>query len=80
MRIVRLSLQMLVTGQAGMDDLSGPVGIVSTITQVGTASETIAAAVENILLLRRHAGGEPGSDEHAAHPGSGRRQDLLPHH
>ena len=35
-RIVRLSLQMLVTGQAGMDDLSGPVGIVSTITQVGT--------------------------------------------
>ena len=72
-RIVRLSLQMLVTGQAGMDDLSGPVGIVSTITQVGTASETIP-------LLRRHAGGEPGSDEHAAHPGSGRRQDLLPHH
>ena len=38
---------MLVTGQAGMDDLSGPVGIVSTITQVGTV-ETIAAAVENI--------------------------------
>ena len=50
-RIVRLSLQMLVTGQAGMDDLSGPVGIVSTITQVGTASETIAAAVENILYF-----------------------------
>ena len=42
---------MLVTGQAGMDDLSGPVGIVSTITQVGTASETIAAAVENILYF-----------------------------
>ena len=50
-RLVRLSLQMLVTGQAGMDDLSGPVGIVSTITQVGTASETIAAAVENILYF-----------------------------
>ena len=50
-RIVRLSLQMLVTGQAGMDDLSGPVGIVSTITQVGTASETIGAAVENILYF-----------------------------
>ena len=41
-RIVRLSLQMLVTGQAGMDDLSGPVGI---------ASETFAAAVENILYF-----------------------------
>ena len=50
-RIVRLSLQMLVTGEAGMDDLSGPVGIVSTITQVGTASETIGAAVENILYF-----------------------------
>ena len=50
-RLVRLSLQMLVTGQAGMDDLSGPGGIVSTITQVGTASETIAAAVENILYF-----------------------------
>ena len=34
-----------------MDDLSGPVGIVPTITQVGTASETIAAAVENILYF-----------------------------
>ena len=42
---------MLVTGQAGMDDLSGPVGIVSTITQVGTASETIAAAVETPVTL-----------------------------
>ena len=50
-RIVRLSLQMLVTGEAGLKDVSGPVGIVSTITQVGTASETIAAAVENILYF-----------------------------
>lgn len=50
-RLVRLSLQMLVTGEAGLKDLSGPVGIVSTITQVGTASETIAAAVENILYF-----------------------------
>ena len=50
-RIVRLSLQMLFSGQAGMDDLSGPVGIVSTITQVGSASETVAAAVENILYF-----------------------------
>ena len=27
----------------------------------------IAAAVENILYFGGHAGGEPGSDEHAAH-------------
>ena len=50
-RIVRLSLEMLFTGQAGMDDLSGPVGIVSTITQVGTASETIGDAIANILYF-----------------------------
>ena len=50
-RIVRLSLQMLVGGQAGVDDLSGPVGIVSTMTQVGAASETIGDAVENILYF-----------------------------
>ena len=42
---------MLFSGQAEMDDLSGPVGIVSTITQVGSASETVAAAVENILYF-----------------------------
>lgn len=50
-RIVRLSLQMLFTGQAGMDDLSGPVGIVSAISQVGAESATIRDAVENILYF-----------------------------
>ena len=47
-RLVRLSLQMLVTGQAGVKDLSGPVGIVSTMTQVGEQAATTRAAVENI--------------------------------
>ena len=50
-RVVRLSLQMLVTGQAGMDDLSGPVGIVSTISQVGAESESLRDAVENIFYF-----------------------------
>ena len=50
-RIVKLSLQMLVSGEAGMDDLSGPVGIVSTITQVGAESKTLRDAVENILYF-----------------------------
>ncbi|MCI2057002.1 MAG: site-2 protease family protein [Oscillibacter sp.] len=50
-RIVRLSLQMLVTGKATMNDVSGPVGIVSTITQVGKESETARDAVENILYF-----------------------------
>lgn len=50
-RLVRLSLQMLVTGQAGVKDLSGPVGIVSTMTQVGEQAATTQAAVENIAYL-----------------------------
>ena len=50
-RLVRLSLQMLVTGQAGVKDLSGPVGIVSTMTQVGEQAATPRAAVENIAYL-----------------------------
>ena len=50
-RMVRLSLEMLITGQAGVQDLSGPVGIVGTITEVGQQSETMQAAVENIAYL-----------------------------
>lgn len=50
-RIVRLSLKMLVSGQAGMDDLSGPVGIVSAISQVGEESKSVQDAVENILYF-----------------------------
>ena len=34
-RLIWMSLGDLITGRAGMQDLSGPVGIVSTITQVG---------------------------------------------
>ncbi len=47
-QLVWFSLVQLVTGNAGMQDLSGPVGIVSTITEVGEASETVRVAVENI--------------------------------
>ena len=50
-RLVRLSLKMLVTGQAGLRDLSGPVGIVSTMTEVGEQSGSTRAAVENIAYL-----------------------------
>ena len=50
-RLVRLSLQMLFTGQAGLWDLSGPMGIVSTMVQVGEQAETTQAAVENIAYI-----------------------------
>ncbi|MEG2036983.1 MAG: M50 family metallopeptidase, partial [Ruthenibacterium sp.] len=50
-RIIRYSLQELVRGNAGMDDLSGPVGIVTTIVQVGEESESARDAVDNILYF-----------------------------
>ena len=50
-RLVRLSLQMLITGEAGFSDMSGPVGIVSTITTVGEQSESAAAAAANVSIL-----------------------------
>ncbi len=53
-RLVRLSLQMLITGAAGVKDLSGPVGIVSTISEMGQeteAEEGFAAALENVFFF-----------------------------
>ena len=53
-RLVRLSLQMLLTGAAGVDDLSGPVGIVSTISEMGQETEAeagFAAALENVFFF-----------------------------
>mgnify|MGYP000049605271 CR=1 FL=1 len=49
-RMVRLSLQMLLSGQAGLRDLSGPVGIVSTMVQVGEQADVnIAYCPERVL-------------------------------
>ena len=48
-RNVRLSLQMLFSGQAGVQDLSGPVGIVQMMTEVAEESETSRVAVLNML-------------------------------
>ncbi len=50
-RIVWYSLKMLATGSAGVSDLSGPVGIVSTINEVGTQSVSVGAALENIAYF-----------------------------
>lgn len=48
-RNVRLSLQMLFSGQAGVQDLSGPVGIVQMMSEVAEESETSGIAVLNML-------------------------------
>ena len=39
------------SGEADLKDVSGPVGIVSTITDVGEQAESASAAVENIAYL-----------------------------
>ena len=50
-QMVRFSLVQLFTGGASVQDLSGPVGIVSTISEVGEQSETIRDAWENIFYF-----------------------------
>ena len=50
-RNVRLSLQMLITGQAGLQDMSGPVGIVNMMNDVAESSESALAAVMNMLYF-----------------------------
>lgn len=53
-RLVRLSFKMLFSGAAGVKDLSGPVGIVSTMTEVGEQAEEVGgvlAALESILYF-----------------------------
>ena len=50
-RTVRLSLQMLLTGQAGLKDMAGPVGIVQMMSDTAAASPSTQAAVMNMLFF-----------------------------
>ena len=50
-RVVRLSLKMLFVGDAGVDDLSGPVGIVRVMHDTGTSAATTRDGVMNVLYL-----------------------------
>ena len=50
-RQVFWSFEMLIKGTAGLKDLSGPVGIVNTMSEVGRASPNAAAAAQNILYF-----------------------------
>lgn len=50
-RMVWFSLQDLFSGAAGLKDLSGPVGIVNAMSQVGQASATAWDAVLNLLYF-----------------------------
>ena len=48
---VRCSLQMLITGQAGLKDMAGPVGIVQIMSDTAQASETAWDAFVNMLYF-----------------------------
>lgn len=50
-RNVRLSLQMLFRGDVSVKEVSGPVGIVKTIADVGTSSGSTSAGVWNVISL-----------------------------
>ena len=50
-RLVRLSLQMIFSGQAGLKDVSGPVGIVQQMSNVAASSKTKTAAALNLLYF-----------------------------
>ena len=50
-RTVRLSLQMLLSGKAGLKDVTGPIGITQQISNVAQTSENTAAALLNMLYI-----------------------------
>ena len=48
-KTVLISLKMLLTGQAGIKDMIGPVGLVEMMSETASQSETLAAAVVDLL-------------------------------
>ena len=50
-QMVKIGLQDLVSGAVGLQDMSGPVGIVRVIHDTGTSAETTRDGVMNVLYL-----------------------------
>ncbi|MBE6958687.1 MAG: site-2 protease family protein [Ruminococcaceae bacterium] len=50
-RMVRMSLQMLVSGEASLNDMSGPVGIMGQMSDVAEQSETWVDGLLNMLYF-----------------------------
>ena len=50
-RSVRLSLQMIVSGQAGLSDMTGPVGLVQIMSDSAAAAPTALDAFLNMLYI-----------------------------
>ncbi len=50
-RVVWVSLRYLFSGRAGLNDLSGPVGIVKTIGEVGSEARSVGEGLANVFGL-----------------------------
>ncbi len=50
-RMIRLSLQMLLNGKAGLKDMTGPVGIVQIMSETAAASENASDAFQGMLSM-----------------------------
>ena len=50
-RLVRMGLEDLIVGRAGIRDMSGPVGIVSTINDVAQSAESTGDALFNVFYI-----------------------------
>lgn len=50
-RMVKLGLLDLLSGDAGLSDVSGVVGIVEVINDTGEASETVAEGIRSVMYL-----------------------------
>ena len=50
-RAVWSGLGMLVSGQVGLNDMSGPVGIVSYLGEAGSQGGSVAAGLQNVVYI-----------------------------
>lgn len=50
-RVVWVSLKLLLSGGAGVKDLSGPVGMVKAISEAGTGAATLGQGLVNVFSL-----------------------------
>lgn len=50
-RLVWISLGDMFSGKVSMQEVSGPVGIVSVMSEMGESAETVSAGVESVLFL-----------------------------
>ena len=50
-RAVWQGLGMLVRGQVGLSDVSGPVGIVSYMSEAGSQGPTVAGGIQNVMFI-----------------------------